>query len=503
MKTLLCATLDANEAKRVEVESSLVRALPSFSIVGLASSSIQEAKERVKAALVYIGFRFPPQKLTINLSPSDLKKQGSHFDLPIALAVALQKEKTKTDGFYTFGELGLDGKVKDTLSIFPLVLSLARKEKNIRVVAPKESRDKLSKIPGIELYCIDTLKDAISFFKERNLRSEPAGKIEAESIKIDEVLYYYQKSFEYDFIDVKGQEVAKRAALVSAAGFHNILFEGSPGCGKSMISKRLRYILPPLSLEEILEIAKLEAMDTKEPGFRPLRPFRSPHHTSTRASIFGGGTLSARIGEVALSNRGILFFDELPHFPKSVLEALREPLEDNRILISRVNTKTEYETKFLFAAAQNPCPCGNLMSSSKECRCSELEIQRYKNRLSEPFLDRLDIYVRMNETSQDDKSTVSSKEMFEKVLEAFVMQKRRGQRDFNGKLNEKEIEEYCMLDEEAQEILQKAVSKFSLSFRSINKIKRVSRTIADLNGKEKIGKSDLFEALSYRKRAEI
>ncbi len=500
MKKILCATFEDGKANIVEVESSFVRALPSFTIVGLASNSIQEAKDRVKAALYAIDFKFPPLKVTINLSPSDIKKSGSHFDLAIALSIALQKKKVDFKDYFVFGELGLDGTIKDTNSIFPLILSLKEFYKDLKVVVPCESVGKISKIPGVKIYCVENLLKAVDFFVKEEKREINSAAIEAKSIEILGKRYYYEDNFPLDFKEVKGQEIAKRAALISAAGMHNILFEGSPGSGKSMIIKRLRYILPPMSIEEILEVAKLSALDKKEPTFTPIRPFRSPHHSSTKASIFGGGSNSAKIGEVALSHLGILFFDELPHFSKTVLEALREPLEDGKILISRVNSKIEYKTDFLFAAAMNPCPCGNLLSYKKECRCTEAEIQRYKNRLSEPFLDRIDLYVQMSEINPEDSSTISSKEMKKSVMKAFEAQKRRGQKRVNGKMDEKEIENYCIFSEEAKEILDRAVDRFSLSFRSINKIKKVSRTIADLEACEKIEKKHLLEALGFRKR---
>ena len=499
MKKINCATFVDGEAKIVEVESSYVRALPSFSIVGLASNSILEARERVKSALTSIDYKFPPLKITINLSPSDVKKSGSHFDLPIALSLALQKESIDFEDCFVFGELGLDGKVKDSSSIFPLILSLKEKIQDLKVLIPQESVKKVSKIPGVKIYYAQNLKEAVEFFKEEHKKEAECLQIESKFIEKDK-RYYYLGEFPLDFIDVKGQEVAKRAALIAAAGMHNILFEGSPGCGKSMISKRLRYILPPMSLEEILEVARIESLDKKEPSFKPIRPFRSPHHSSTKASIFGGGSNSAKIGEVALSHRGILFFDELPHFSKMVLEALREPLEDRKILISRVHSKIEYKTDFMFIGAMNPCPCGNLLSKTKECRCTELEIQRYKNRLSEPFLDRIDLYVQMSEISKDDKATIGSKEMFEKVLRAFEFRLKRGQKEFNARLENQDLEKFCILDNNAKDILDSAIDRFSLSQRSINKIKKVARTIADLDESESISKPHILEALSFRKR---
>lgn len=275
----------------------------------------------------------------------------------------------------------------------------------------------------------------------------------------------------------------------------------SPGCGKSMIASRLRYILPAMSASEILDKAKLEILENKEPTFKPHRSFCSPHHSATSASVFGGGSHKARIGEVGLANNGLLFFDELPHFSKGVLEALREPMQDNKIKISRVNAKVEYPANFLFVGAMNPCPCGNLLDKHKECRCNELEIQRYKNRLSDPFLDRIDVNVVMQQVSSDDVSSVTSKELHKQVLEAQIFRLQRGQESFNGKMSDEEIEQYCVMDEGTSEVLQQASMQFALSFRSIKKVQKVARTLADLEQSEAIQKVHILEALSFRRRA--
>lgn len=501
MKRVFCATYEGLDAKVVEVESTLTKGLPSFSVVGMASASINEAKERVKSALLCNEFVFPPKRITINLAPSDVKKEGSQFDLSIALLIALDNLEDDLSKWFVFGELGLDGSVKENMQLYPLMLSLANQKIIKKAIVPSDSLQKLSNIPNIELYGVKTLNEAIELLKSKlQTPSIEARNIEHPSLKISDIDYFYANEYKYDFLDVKGQEVAKRAALISAAGFHNILLEGSPGCGKSMIAQRLRYILPPLSIDEILDIAKLDALELREPTFEPLRAFRSPHHSSTLASVFGGGSHKAKIGEVGLAHRGILFFDELPHFSKSVLEALREPLQDNKIRISRVNSKVEYPSDFLFVGAMNPCPCGNLLNEHIECRCNELEIQRYKNRLSDPFLDRIDLYVVMQNVKHTDKSSLSSQEMHKMVLEVHKRVKARGQKNFNAKLSDEEIEEFCMLDDEAQSTLGIAIERFALSFRAIKKIKKVSRTIADLDGSHTIAKSHILEALSYRRR---
>ncbi|WP_373073537.1 YifB family Mg chelatase-like AAA ATPase [Sulfurimonas sp.] len=501
MKTIFCATYEGLDAKVVQVESTLTKGLPSFSIVGMASSSINESKERVKSALLSNEFKFPPKRITLSLVPSDLKKDGSHFDLSIALMIILNTEDKDFSEWFVFGELGLNGDVRENSYIYPLLLSLANQGVLKRAIVPYESLEKLSKIPNIEFYGVKTLQEAMDMLKAENIESQQMNQTDFEypSYTLDEKYYVYNK-YDEDFLDVKGQEIAKRAALISACGMHNILLEGSPGSGKSMIAQRLRYILPPLNKNEILDIAKLETLDDKSPSFKPLRNFCSPHHTSTSASIFGGGSYKAKIGEVGLANNGILFFDELPHFSKSILEALREPMQDKKIKISRVNSKVVYPADFLFVGAMNPCPCGNLLDESKECRCNELEVQRYKNKLSDPFLDRIDLNVVMSKVGSNDQPSISSRQMHQKVIDVHHIIKKRGQKDFTAKLSDKEIDKYCVLDSDAKTTLDIAVNKFTLSFRSIKKVQKVARTIADIDGCETINKSHILEALSYRRR---
>ncbi len=501
MKHLMAATLDGLEAKPVDVEATFTKGLPAFGIVGLAGSSIQESKERVKSALLTNDFSFPPLRITVNLSPSDMNKSGSHFDLAIALAIALQNEEVELKDTYVFGELGLDGKVKSTRSIFPILLSLKNSGMVKKAIVPKESLEGLSLIPGIVYLGVESLSEAIALCKdERTVKMVESAPIEGDCVEVDGELFWFMREYREDFIDVRGQEIAKRAALVAAAGMHNILMEGSPGCGKSMIAKRLRYILPPMSLNEILQLNQYSLLSGEEPSFKPLRPFRSPHHSASKPSVFGGGTSQARIGEVALANGGILFFDEFPHFSKTVLEALREPLQDHKVLISRVNSKTEYTTSFMFVAAQNPCPCGNMLSTSRTCRCSDLEVKRYRQRLSDPLLDRIEIYLTMQENEMDAKPSVDSASMHERIIAAFVRQKKRGQKRVNGKLDEHGIETYCILEAEAQDVLQKAVANFGMSHRGVDNVKKVARTIADLDESDVIARKHVLEALSFRRR---
>ena len=503
MKQIQCATLEGIEALSVTVESTLTRGLPSFTIVGLASSAITEARERVKSALLANDFTFPPKRITINLSPSDVEKRGSQFDLCIALLIALDNAEENFERWFAFGELGLDGAVKENTILYPLILSLANRGVLTHAVVPNEALKKLNHIPAVTFIGVDNLSEAIALFRTpQEMTAAPSGKpVAFPAQHFNETAFYYQKSYDDDFQEVRGQEVAKRAALISACGMHNLLLEGSPGSGKSMIAKRLRYILPPMTNKELLDVAKLDALEGKAPHFTPRRPFRSPHHSGTAASIFGGGSHKAQIGEVGLAHNGILFFDELPHFSKLVLEALREPLEDKRIRISRVHSKVEYPTDFLFIAAMNPCPCGNLLSDALECRCSDLEIRRYKARLSDPFLDRIDLYVQMQPVRAADAASVSSSQMHDTVLRVHAVQRTRGQPALNGRLDDRNIETYCQLDENAQLVLSRAVQRFSLSFRAIKKLQKIARTIADIDHSDTIGQAHLLEALSYRKRA--
>ncbi|MDQ7068845.1 MAG: YifB family Mg chelatase-like AAA ATPase [Sulfurimonas sp.] len=502
MKSLNCATYEGVDAKVVNVESTLTKGLPSFSIVGMASTAITESKERVKSALLSNEFSFPPKRITFSLAPSELNKSGSQFDLSMAVLILLNTVECDLSEWFVFGELGLDGAVKENIQLYPLILSLANQEVIHKVIVPFESIEKLSKIPNVAFYGVKTMNEAVEILKnqENATPNVEQSDIDYPHYEINEKKYYYVKEYEEDFSDVKGQEVAKRAALISAAGFHNIILEGSPGCGKSMIANRIRYILPPMDNSEILDLAKLDVLDGKEPEFKPHRSFKNPHHSSTPASVFGGGSFKAKIGEVGLANGGILFFDELPHFSKGVLESLREPMQDGKIRISRVNSKVEYPAKFLFVGAMNPCPCGNLLDRDKECRCSDLEIQRYKNRLSDPFLDRIDLNVVMQNVNADDTPSLSSKEMHKMVVEAHIRAKKRGQDEFNANLNDKDIEKFCSLSEEVKDTLDMAINRFTLSFRSIKKVQKVARTIADLAKCERIQKEHLLEALSYRRR---
>lgn len=525
MNKIYCCTQIGIDGKLVEVEASFISGLPSFNITGLANNSIQEAKNRVQSALVSLNnngekFKFPTSKININISPSDIPKTGSHFDLSIALLIAAHTYKLNIGQFFAFGELGLDGNVKGSASIYPLILSVISKIPDAKILLPADTKKYFHILKDLNIYYVGNLNEALEFLIDDNKNStekspkkdillssdsgttnlNPILDNDFASINIDNLIYYFEEKFDLDYKNIRGQKVPIRASLIAASGFHNIIFEGSPGTGKSMIAKRMRYILPPLSALEIIENAKISALDFDEIKYTCLRPFRNPHQSASKSSVLGSvHQVLARPGEIALANNGILFFDELPHFPKIILEALREPLENGKLIVSRVAHKIEYDTSFLFVGALNPCPCGNLNSLNKICRCNENEIKKYKNRLSEPFLDRIDLYVKMSEKdSLNEECSTTSKELFQSVLKAFKAQKQRGQKNLNGKLNEDEINQFCLLNNEAKDLLILAASKLDLSNRSADKLRKVARTIADLDDSELIEKRHILEAISYR-----
>ncbi|WP_104718655.1 YifB family Mg chelatase-like AAA ATPase [Helicobacter trogontum] len=505
---IYCATQDGLDSKIIEVEATFTRGLPTFNITGLASSSIKESQHRVTSSLANLGIDFPPLKLNVNLSPSDLPKNGSHFDLPIALLIAASKESVVLDTWFAFGELGLDGVIKNVPLIYPMLLDIALHKPNAKVILPNEAKALYSKIPNLFMYFADNILEALEILKGNIPQTSVNSDFDFQSLKINGMTFYYNTSFDMDFSDVKNQERAIRAALIAACGFHNILFEGSPGCGKSMIAKRMQYILPPLSLREMIESVKLQAYNEQVLCYKPVRSFRSPHQSASKASILGSASqFKVSPGEIALAHNGIIFFDELPYFKRDILESLREPLENNQLAISRVHSKVVYDTSFLFVGAMNPCPCGNLFSPTKECRCKDSEIRSYRNNLSEPFLDRIDLYVQMQEhiDTQTQSSLTESKDMQQVVFNVFKRQIERGQIDakgntiFNGKLSPTQVEQYCPLSIECKNLLEQAKMRFNLSYRGEQKIRKVARTLADMQDSSDIKKEHILEALSYRK----
>ena len=495
-----------DQLELIDCESVISPGLPNFKIIGLAGASIKESEERIKAALVSCNHKVASKKIILSLSPGDLPKEGSHFDLPLALLLYFTQDSgVSFDDFFVFGELGLFGQLKAPRALFSLLLFLSSKKPGAKVLIPSELKEQASLITQLEVYAVDNLQEAVDFFmayQEREKYRVPfSQKLRDSSIEISSKLYWPNTDFLLDFADIKGQSAAKEACKIAALGMHNLLLEGSPGCGKSMCAKRIPYIMPPMSLDELLESNAYKSLGSFKIDFSPKRPFRSPHRSATQASILGGGNKSSRIGEIALAHNGVLFFDEFAMFDKKLIENLREPLEDNEICISRVNSKVRYKTKFLFIAAQNPCPCGKLFAKSQDCRCSDLEINRYRAHISAPIYDRLDMYLAMDE-SNDLSQGASSAQMAQEIREAFLFQKSvRGQDEYNGKLEAQDVDKFCILSSDADQVLEKAKASYQLSVRSLYKCKKLARSIADLDKSELIEKAHVLKALSYRFKA--
>lgn len=504
IKKIMCATRYGISAKIVQVESSIMRAIPEFNIIGLAQNSIQEAKSRIKSAFEHSSISMPnARQININLSPADISKTGSHFDLAIALLIAMQDSAVDFSKWFAFGELGLDGSIKDTISIYPLLLKVSLEHPNSCVLLPSSGSDIYSSIPNLNIYYASTLKEACSVMEN------PVDKVESSELSFDSVelsgkKYYFEQNFPLDFADIKGQERAVEAALIAASGMHNLLLEGSPGTGKSLIAERLHYIMPPMSLEEMMDCLKIQTLADISTSYSPLRPLRKPEPSSSQPAILGSVSgFIAKPGEIALANHGILFLDELPNFASKTREALRAPIESNEINISRTNLKVTYKSKFLLLCAMNPCPCGYLNSFVKECTCSEMAIRKYQS-FSGPFIDRIDMRVKMKEDRSEDlkqglekKPGEPSKTLFEKVMRAFRIRILRNQSEFNAKLAPKDLEKFCPLDDDALSTLNSLVYRFKLSNRGRDKIRRLGRTIADLEGEDHISKSHLLKAANF------
>ena len=500
LSKIMSFALSGLEGVPVEVETDINKGMVSYDLVGLPDAAVKESKERVRSAIKNSALCFPVNKITINLAPADIKKEGSHYDLPLAVSILKASDQltAKTDGIIFLGALALDGGLRPVAGILPILIS-AKAKGYTRFIIPAANSNEASYIEGTEVYALNSLRDAVDCLTgEKNFA--PVAHRSFSAAKS-------MQSYNYDMSLVRGQKVAKRALEIAVAGGHNILLAGPPGTGKTLIARCIPTIMPDMTFEEALEVTKIHSIsgELSEEGIVSLRPFRTPHHTATTVSLCGGGNNKIHAGEISKAHKGVLFLDELPEYTRHALESLRQPLEDGVITVTRAGGAITFPADFILCASMNPCPCGNYGSAYLNCTCTPAQIHKYRSKVSGPLLDRIDLQVEVDGVKYDDLASASEEEP-SAAVKARVEKAREIQRErfkdegmsVNANMGERQLKKYCALSAECEAVLKNAFETLHLSVRARSRIIKVARTIADLAGSPSVLPEHILEAASYR-----